>query len=930
MTSVIRSNNGKQARKRVRPSTTSEVDNKTFDVDGSTPAKHNRLVKLTESKMQEKIVYDINVEHFVESRATEIQALTQAVKDVGGNHLAFQKLPRHMRRRAMSHNIKRVPKRLHSIVKLELEKTKAPGKRPSRKFRRRPSNLLSEYERRKRRIGWLETHIWHAKRFKMVEKWGCKLAVHPNDKSVRACYRAVNNHCLMQDVSFEKYIEITGLREKILTALSHLCSEKTGPTFASKLTSLGTRHASLVLYKHDMYPYGAIGPVSYFWRPALPPHTTQSTIWVGCHLSIFSQVFDEITKCFDLGSSEVMAEGSSDVVVRPLNNELVKLRLFGPASNVVLSETLQLSPMISQCTDSPAQGNVDFWWKSYYSSSLQQESFKQQADVWRDLQCSTPGQVPANSILGLTVRDPRLLLPPKRSKVTLINSGSAVNSLSTPAFTEQVADSPLWDPVIREKVKATKMAEHQLNEMRSKHLIPGTPLDLGERESLIPVILMHRPGSITTGARAGYAGGWDLLVPSGWAMAFWVALVYRGARTGGLREARSVALQARMLAEPYDFPDTPSGQEELTGELLALELKHNRRPPAKRPNYTKLGITSPFRFEFGKLVKEWQEKYAVSPQRNNYFVLRERRITRFLNDALTDTLNFFRQLKKSVGKDAKNVRTLLSKKFGESCLPVCSSALVPVYLMIQCRGVPAINGQICVPSEEDLTALARDKTYSGPLEPQHKDPFLAQRRAERLLRLKLRKKKRRGKKSAGVVGVAGLTGQVSTGPAQATSTGQASTGPAQATSTGQVSTGPAQATSTGQVSTGPAQATSTGQASTGPALATSAGPGQLISAGQTPVIGLAQATSTDRVTGSGPEVTQADVRLLSHTSRPVMGFITGGDFHLGIGQGSGLGFCSVLAVLDLLEKQQGRRHCTVLVRNPTSLQYRFAAMSLVM
>lgn len=66
------------------------------------------------------ILLDIKVEHFVESRATEIQALTEVVKDVGGNHLAFQKLPRHMRRRAMSHNIKRVPRRLHSIVKQEV------------------------------------------------------------------------------------------------------------------------------------------------------------------------------------------------------------------------------------------------------------------------------------------------------------------------------------------------------------------------------------------------------------------------------------------------------------------------------------------------------------------------------------------------------------------------------------------------------------------------------------------------------------------------------------------------------------------------------------------------------------------------------------------------------------------------------------------
>ena len=75
---------------------------------------------------------------------------------------------------------------------------RAVTKRPSRKHRRRPSNLLKEYLRRQRRKKWLETHIWHAKRFHMTEKWGYKLALHPNDKSARASYRASVKHCLLQ------------------------------------------------------------------------------------------------------------------------------------------------------------------------------------------------------------------------------------------------------------------------------------------------------------------------------------------------------------------------------------------------------------------------------------------------------------------------------------------------------------------------------------------------------------------------------------------------------------------------------------------------------------------------------------------------------------------------------------------------------------
>jgi hypothetical protein len=90
--------------------------------------------------------------------------------------------------------------RINVFFSLQLRKSGLPPepKRPSRKFRRRPNNLLLEYNRRQKRFVWLETHLWHAKRFHMTEKWGYKLADFPNDKSFRACYRATANHCLLQ------------------------------------------------------------------------------------------------------------------------------------------------------------------------------------------------------------------------------------------------------------------------------------------------------------------------------------------------------------------------------------------------------------------------------------------------------------------------------------------------------------------------------------------------------------------------------------------------------------------------------------------------------------------------------------------------------------------------------------------------------------
>ena len=52
------------------------------------------------------------------------------------------------------------------------------GKKPDNRYKkRRPGTLTDEYLRRQGTKRWLETHIWHAKRMKMVEIWGYKLVL---------------------------------------------------------------------------------------------------------------------------------------------------------------------------------------------------------------------------------------------------------------------------------------------------------------------------------------------------------------------------------------------------------------------------------------------------------------------------------------------------------------------------------------------------------------------------------------------------------------------------------------------------------------------------------------------------------------------------------------------------------------------------------
>ena len=88
---------------------------------------------------------EIDIMKFASYRKKEMDLLrndaflTKAVK----HKSLFQLLPRHMRRRTMGYLRKRLP---HRIRKAALIKPPAKlNKRPSRKHRRRPVNLLSNY-----------------------------------------------------------------------------------------------------------------------------------------------------------------------------------------------------------------------------------------------------------------------------------------------------------------------------------------------------------------------------------------------------------------------------------------------------------------------------------------------------------------------------------------------------------------------------------------------------------------------------------------------------------------------------------------------------------------------------------------------------------------------------------------------------------------
>ncbi|WAR23624.1 POP1-like protein, partial [Mya arenaria] len=795
---------------------------------------------------------EVNILQYVESHAKEIHKLTEELRPKPCGAQISQKLPKHMQRRAMGHDVKRLPRSVRSQFTNKPAEKK--NKCPSRRHRRRPKNLLVEYNRRQRKHVWLETHIWHAKRFHMVDKWSHRLPWKPTQRGERACYRASAQHCLIQ-------------------------------TFSAVSCLSGTREGQTMLYHHDSYPWKAIGPVSFTWNPSQPitvqnenesssqPLAIQTAngltnhrqLWLWCHPACFDEVWLELVKSFSLTEKLMTKQNSasndmkvdqeetaketeneginpavcdkfkadigaenkeSNVKMKSLSGSINRFRLTGPESVAILMDILQPAKVMT--SEEKKVGKQ--WWGEYYTDKGRILEFEEQCMFFKIAsQCLSPGELQPHNI-------------------------SSDQSAVQTKVKCSVSSSPLWSTEVREKVLAGKHTDAEIHSFKADQIVRGQPLELGVEESAIPVILIQRPGNTFTPSNKGhlhgnngskdvaigFGSGFDILFPKGWAMPFWLGLVYRGARCGGLSELEGQAHEGRELMFPNCLPDTQAGREWESSQEKELVRKYNRIPPGKRPNYTKLNVLSPFRCPWEILVN----------QANG-----DRLKLNGVNEEMNGDLKNGECMKQGDGDVTKGVQEFDGNFFVVRSLQtlrrfkkICSGGLgtskafdqelvsfsddqklgiVPVTLSMVHRGCPVQFAKICLPSLQDLQQLQKDKSFGGPLEPARVDP-LEQQRNE--LKRELKKK------------------------------------------------------------------------------------------------GVKKAVKVDRTV---TVLAETDGEKIEKGRREVIGYVCQGGFSLGTGNGGGLGYIAAAVFKKLLDQAADRKGPLVLIRNPTSLQYRFASLSVI-
>ena len=141
--------------------------------------------------------------------------------------------------------------------------------------------------------------------------------------------------------------------------------------------------------------------------------------------------------CDKFKSEEEVSNG--EVAIKSLAGSLLRYRLTGPESNTVLFDALQQANIVPVSSS----GDAVKWWHKYYDTTLSL-GHELQREFWELVSmCQSPAELSPHCVLGLTVADPRLTRPVKRTKITSSETGKTIFSQMSTLYSKTCVKQPL-------------------------------------------------------------------------------------------------------------------------------------------------------------------------------------------------------------------------------------------------------------------------------------------------------------------------------------------------------------------------------------------------------------------------------------------------------------------------------------------------------
>ncbi|CAN6467937.1 unnamed protein product [Victoria cruziana] len=571
----------------------------------------------------------LNVQRFAEARAAELQSLHAIVAERVGSDF---RVPRRTRRRTSSFLNRRNSncrtkgnKRKRQVgpvsgedgSKADPEVAKEEKCR-NRRVRRRmefKGNPNSGFSLSGDGTKRLRTHVWHAKRFKMVKRWGfyLPLGLAGRGRGSRSILKQLKSECFIHDASYFSAVQLEGAEESILSVLDEVLVPPPSsiPEDSFKPILYGASYGQSMLY-HAGADSQAIAPVTYMWRSFvrtsthtgtengaidghdIPYEKKQRQLWIWLHAASFREGLDALGAA--CGRQVYRKNASVNCVSR--EGELGRLELFGSNAFKICQKLLK--PITEACDNAGCSKSV--------SPNVGEESMKLSSSV----SLEHAEHLSSSAILSLSVLDPRLV-PVKEAKCPLM--GLKAEPVSKDGGPE-ASNSSCWEATADKMISfMDTWFEHErdclvpdskeLWELSNKNLIPPmeesllsaerhqrrlsfffmdnknqeicTTKSTNKSSRFCPILLLRNSQKDNSFV------WWSMILPVSWIKAFWISLVLLGGHAIGLRERGWIACEAKLPSFPCDFPDCKAYADLMASEAVAFDKRAIALPLSRRP-----------------------------------------------------------------------------------------------------------------------------------------------------------------------------------------------------------------------------------------------------------------------------------------------------------------------------------------------------------
>ncbi|PWY90523.1 putative ribonuclease P complex subunit Pop1 [Aspergillus sclerotioniger CBS 115572] len=604
---------------------------------------------------------ELDVAAYVEAREFEIRSLESGMQRSKSalTSRAFQKVPRSLRRRTASHNVKRVPKRLRARAKREMLEDNTPTvssrtRKPTEQMRirletaRRLQNLNkkskakrealkakrdkntrktleesgshafeiaprvpkikkntlsrpippdAKFKKRQRCKTWLPTHMFHAKRAHMTTS---------KDPLWRFALPVSPT-----EKSYRPTHRARGIRGAVAWDMSYMATvqlEGTEEALEGVLRAVGVDGEDAWGVKGRKWRAGTRCLRAWMYELEGDQLPIAPVTLIRCAEAKVEDV--DMVDADDAGK-EKRKKDRKKIFVRVHPSAFLQLW------NALLGASKKQNPPVMVDDLRFEIGSIEITGPGAMEALL--ASFKPVAVDGKDIPAnspeatwssllgvSNPSSLPQNAVLGFSVSDPRLEFPPKTLKppssdtqmqdlAILLSSWSPDNTQEAPA---------LFDRRTRLAAARQLPSQKAINRRRTEAGMGIRP-PAKDTDPKIPVIaLACRPSVYTKNSNA--PGSWTVLLPWKCVLPFWYSLMYYplssggNPRFGGLKEQQQLAFESGEPWFPGDFPGIRAGWEWGLRERQEAKQEWERRPKGRRVEYESIDLRNGQKGEVGR------------------------------------------------------------------------------------------------------------------------------------------------------------------------------------------------------------------------------------------------------------------------------------------------------------------------------------------